>query len=256
MRAAEKRTRPLPARDPAGQLVLPFESARERLRRRVEPLLDPGMVLVDNSNGVNLFSFQTVSGVTTLRVSDRLAEAPIEVLRAVVGWSRGGPGSRSAARAVRGFIAQLPHRPGRSRSPRLDPRGVAHDLSAQLDRVRHEHFAGADLEIRAIGWGVARRQTRRRSGSIRLASFQETTRAIRVHPALDVDAVPGWVLEFLLFHELLHADMGHQKSVAGHHRYHTPEFRRRERAHPDHDRFLIWQNGPLQGVLVRWDRRR
>lgn len=255
MRPAEKRSlanRKLRAE----QLTLPFDSPRERLRRRLRPLLDAGMVLVDNSNGVNLFSFQTARGITTLRVSDRLAEAPIEVLRDVVGWARGGSAARAAAANVRAYISRLPHRPSRRRTPKLVARGDAHDLAALVEKVSRAHFRGVELKIRAVGWGVGRRHPNRKSGSVRLASFQETTRTVRVHPALDHELVPSWVIEFLLFHELLHAEMGHQKDAAGHHRYHTPEFRRREQRHPDHDRFLVWQNGPLQTVLTRWDRRR
>jgi hypothetical protein len=253
MRPAEKRS--LPTRR-GEQLTLPFDSPRERLRRRLRPLLDGGMVLVDNSNGVNLFSFQTAAGITTLRVSDRLAEAPIEVLRDVVAWARGGPGARRAAQHVRTFISRLPHRPSRRRAPKLVARGEVHDLSVLLAKVSRTQFRNVELKIRAVGWGAGRRHPERRSGSIRLASFQETTRTVRVHPALDQELVPSWVIEFLLFHELLHAEIGHQKDAAGHHRYHTPEFRRRERRHPDHDRFLAWQNGPLQSVLARWDRHR
>ncbi len=255
MRVAEKRTL-APRKARIEQLPLPFDSPRERLRRRLRPLLDDGMVLVDNSNGVNLFSFERLAGLTTLRVSDRLASAPIDVLRDVVAWARGGSGAMRAAKEVRSYIARLPHEPSQRRPPRLVARGEVHDLSVLMARVSRAHFRHVDLRIRAVGWGAGRRHPNRRSGSVRLASYQEATRTVRIHPALDVDLVPTWVIEFLLFHELLHAELGHDKDAAGHLRYHTPEFRRRERLHPDHDRFLAWQNGPLQVTLSRWDRRR
>ena len=63
MRVAEKRTL-APRKARVEQLPLPFDSPRERLRRRLRPLLDDGMVLVDNSNGVNLFSFERLAGPT------------------------------------------------------------------------------------------------------------------------------------------------------------------------------------------------
>src|SRR5690606_27688329 len=51
--------------------------------------------------------------------------------------------------------------------------------------------------------------------------FRATDRVIQIHPVLNSPDMPLFALEFLVYHELLHADMPEAQ--------HNREFRRRER---------------------------
>ena len=65
---------------------------------------------------------------------------------------------------------------------------------------------------------------------------------------LDDPAVPRYVVEAVVYHELLHADM--PPEVRGGKRYfHTPEFRRRERLYRNLGRAERWIGEHLSELL-------
>ena len=51
---------------------------------------------------------------------------------------------------------------------------------------------------------------------------------VQLNRSLDDPRVPGFVIDFVMYHELLHKQLGYTM-VGGRRRVHTPEFRRRER---------------------------
>ncbi len=103
--------------------------------------------------------------------------------------------------------------------------GAVHDLDAAFRRVNAAHFDGR-LERPALRWGA--NTTRRTWGSYRFSEDRLT-----LSPALDSEDVPEWVVDFIVFHELLHKE--HGVTAKGTRRYaHTRAFRAAERAHPSY----------------------
>ena len=131
------------------------------------------------------------------------------------------------------------------------PRGRVHDLQAILDRLNAEHFGGS-VEVR-IGWGRSGALPGR--SSIRAGVYLHAARAIRIHPALDREEVPEFYVASVVFHEMLHQVVPAVERN-GRRVVHGAEFRRRERAYPDHERARLWEerhlslllSPPLQGV--------
>lgn len=73
-------------------------------------------------------------------------------------------------------------------------------LTALYDSVNATYFEGrATLPIR---WG--RRSFRFPSRSIRLGSYNLKTSEIRIHPLLDHPDIPTYVVEYIIYHEILH----------------------------------------------------
>lgn len=123
--------------------------------------------------------------------------------------------------------------------PATSALGAAHDLDASFQRVNAAHFGGA-LERPALRWGAL--TTRRTWGSYRFSEDRLT-----ISPALDSADVPSWVLDFVVFHELLHKALG--LTAKGNRRYaHTAAFRATERAHPRYRE--------AEEFLKGWSRRR
>lgn len=138
--------------------------------------------------------------------------------------------------------------PAPPRRTRIRPRGRCSDLSRIAEELNRRFFGG-ELTAR-ITWG--RRRPRRRSRrrrtrrvSMQLGSYHPDQDLVRVHPALDQPWVPRYVLEAVIYHELLHAALPPVERN-GRRRIHTPEFRRRERLYPHLDRAQHWveQNLP------------
>ena len=100
--------------------------------------------------------------------------------------------------------------------------GSHHDLSDSLQRLYDQGLiCDADIDNSYLSW--ARNPTYNRLG------FCNTMfRVIGISPIMDHPDVPGYVIDFVLYHECLHLRHGW---VQGN-RVHTKEFRRLERLHP------------------------
>jgi hypothetical protein len=99
-------------------------------------------------------------------------------------------------------------------------RGRYHDLKAAFQQVNHRYFKNQMSPPRLV-WG--QRLSRRKLGH-----YQPATDTVSVSRTLDSPDVPDFVVEFIVYHELLHKQLGIQ--VSGGRRYsHTPAFKQAER---------------------------
>jgi len=105
----------------------------------------------------------------------------------------------------------------------LPPKGRHHDLEKILSKVRNIQFQGMK-ELPDIAWS-------KRAARKRYAHYDSLYNIIVISRILDSLKVPSYVLEFIIFHELLHVKMGIGK-VKSKRRIHTPLFRKLERGHP------------------------
>ena len=151
------------------------------------------------------------------------------------------PGSRAAGPALNAFINANEHlvRERKPRPARIRTAGEHHDLQHLYDEVNAEHF---ENRVDApITWGK-RPSKRKRRRSIRFGSYSLTEHLIRIHPNLDETFVPRYFVRYIVFHEMLHANLGFQRSPGGRTQMHTPEFNRLERLYPDYERAVEWHN--------------
>jgi hypothetical protein len=128
--------------------------------------------------------------------------------------------------------------------------GRYHDLDAILAELCQRYFPNC-AEVR-IGWG--RWSGRARPRSIRFGTYRPDSQAIRIHPALDQAFVPGYFVEFIVYHELLHHVIPPRR-VNGRYQIHSPEFHRRERAFLAYAEAIAWRQQHLRRLL-RSHRRR
>ncbi len=159
----------------------------------------------------------------------------------LVGFVRGDARARERVRAFitdhRGVIDH-----SRTQSE-LETAGAHHDLMAHFEAAS-ALLIGADLEGVVIGWGRRGKGTK----SIRLGSYDFEQKLVRIHPALDQPWVPGYFVEFVVYHELVHAVVG-ARVVAGRREVHTKEFRDLERLHPRYEDATEWERANLKRVL-------
>jgi hypothetical protein len=101
--------------------------------------------------------------------------------------------------------------------------GRCWDLESLFGRVNRRYF-GSAIERPHLKW--SRQKTYRKFGH-----YNFETDTVLISRSLDDPEVPAYVLEYLMFHELLHKQLGiHQK---GDRQYaHTPEFKAREKTFP------------------------
>ena len=245
-----------------GQLELSFDAreapreeriaAAERLADEVAARFGHPVRLVVHDNRHTMVSFRREGGRVQLRVHHLFLGCTPEVVDALADFARPGrrDGRRSATRRIDDWVRSHKDRIAPPRTHRLDGRGRVHDLQAILDRLNADHFDGA-VEAR-IGWGKSGALPGRRS--IRTGVYLHAARAIRIHPALDREEVPEFYVAAVVFHEMLHqvvppSERGGRRTI------HGREFRRRERAYPDHARAEAWEKANVHLLLAAPRRR-
>lgn len=179
------------------------------------------------------------------QLSDLLEEAPPLVLEAIaeilITRLFGMRTSREADECYKAWAASQPVvrrteeiRRLRGRKRLLPPQGSCFNLKAVFDDLNHRFFGGELGGVR-IGWSPNRSRTM-------LGHYDSSHRTITVTRWLDGRRVPRYVVEYLVFHEMLHARFpvehrNHRRVV------HSKAFREAEREFPDYNRAIRWLRG-------------
>jgi hypothetical protein len=188
-----------------------------------------------------------------LRIHHSFTHAPEAVLQAVAAFvesKRGSDRAREALIVIREHFSA--HRTtARSRRLVLRPEGTILDLRAVFADLNQRYFAGhlaVDVSWGRDSVGVARRCGRSGKSILQLGSYSFEDHLIRIHRLLDDPDVPRYVVEAVVYHEMLHADMPPEVR-AGRRLFHTPEFRRRERLYRNLWRAERWIAENLPALL-------
>lgn len=224
----------------------------ETLRRRLQGLFGRELRLVLTRNRSRIASVSEKRGVFELRLHRAFLHAGAPTLQAVATFFSEPPGAnrRAALALLREHFQR--HAPESSKAPPRRPRGRHHDLESLRDRINADYFSDG-LSVH-ITWGQNAPGRKRRRGagfSIRLGSYDESTRLVRIHPVLDRHEVPGYVVAAVVYHEMLHAAVPPVKAAGGRRRVHTAEFRRRELLFAEHERAEAWLSRNA-ARLARW----
>lgn len=111
------------------------------------------------------------------------------------------------------------------------PRGEVYDLVESFDRLNDRYFSGR-LERPLLSWSA--RITRRVLGH-----HDHVHRTIVISRALDSSRIPLFVLEYVLYHEMLHVKHP-RRVVSGRTVYHGRSFREDERRFERFEEALKW----------------
>lgn len=181
-----------------------------------------------------------------IRLHHMFLEPPAAVLKAVVKLARGHADDGAPRETLQSYIRENRERIRfRPDDDELKPKGEHFDLGRLLKRAR-SLLDASELDDIAITWG----RDGRGSKTIRFGSFDFDQQLIRVHPALDEEWVPRYFVEFIIYHELLHAVCPPEQEHQGR-RIHTDEFERLEREFPRYEDAVEWESEHLHRFLNR-----
>ena len=128
----------------------------------------------------------------------------------------------------------------------LETEGRYFDLRGLFNKLNARHF-GSRLRGYKVVWGRKRRE--RPKEYFIFGTIQEEDRVIRINPWLDQRFVPLWFLEYILYHEMLHAVVPDKERGDGRRCVHTDEFNRREREFRFYKRARRWEEENLARFL-------
>lgn len=120
------------------------------------------------------------------------------------------------------------------------------DLRAIFDRMNERYFRNR-LRGYTIAWGQRRRA--KPKNSIVFGTIQEADRMIRIHPLLDRQFVPHWYVEYVVFHEMLHAVVPDRCDSAGRRIVHHDGFLKKEQRFRHYKRSIEWEQENLGRFL-------
>jgi hypothetical protein len=171
------------------------------------------------------------------RLSDVLQDAPLLVLEALAEILLCKVYRRRASREARECYLAYVLSPGmrqridqarRQRGTKrlLPARGCWHDLEEIFGRLNQQLFNG-ELSVTRLGWSLQNSRTT-------LGHYDAGHGMIVINQALDSPRAPAHLIEYLVFHEMLHMRFpverdGHRRVV------HSREFREAEKKFPHHE---------------------
>ena len=219
------------------QLGLPFQSYEgpDAIRATLERVYGRALSLVLTENVRSLLSLRPGrEGVPEVRLHRMFLTAPSEVIEEVGQYIKYRKGRTPLFwRFVKGNEHLIGH-PAPKRTA-MRPEGRHHDLSEMFDAINAEMFDGRLRCGVTWGHGVKGRVRRRTLGS-----YSPATNSIRINSILDRRDVPSYYVGYVLYHEMLHADMGIGE-LGGRRVIHPREFRERERQYPHHARAVAYE---------------
>ncbi|HBG47722.1 MAG TPA: hypothetical protein DDW94_12160 [Deltaproteobacteria bacterium] len=203
------------------QLPIPFTQDLSHVRELIERASGRAVSITVTDNSTRMVSAKGGQGEVALRLHRIFLSAPKEVLGEL---GRFIAGSRIKTPLVNRFIRDKRlELQGKPRNERLRPSGRCHDLAEIFGAVNREYFSGSIAA--SITW------SRRQPGRVRrrtLGSYSFASRTVRVSAILDSPAVPRFFVEFIVYHEMLHAHLGMERK-GERMSVHSREFRRKEK---------------------------
>jgi hypothetical protein len=185
-------------------------------------------------------------GRLTIRVSDIFTDAPTEVYHALALILLAKLYRKKIDTAhqntYRSFILQsdIQERARAIRTERCrvttgrGSRGRHVDLEELFDKLNAHYFAGA-LDKPRLSWSA-------RKSRFVLGRYDATHRTIFLSRLFDAPSIPPYVIEYVMFHEMLHVK--HQSRVRDSRVIvHTPEFKTEERSFPHYQEAKLWLKG-------------
>ncbi len=218
------------------QLDLLFESDETPLRSYLEEATGKPVLLTITDNSTSILSARNRQGALIIRLHRIFLSADIDVMDEMARYLRG---KKKQTPLIRKFIKHNSHhiRKSSPRKVRVRHQGRHYNLIDAFNSVNKEYF---DNRVSAaITWGS--KGPRRAAARRTLGSYSSDAHIIRINPLLDSRKVPRYFLDLIVYHEMLHADMGIETNGTRR-TIHSKEFKRREKMFKHYDRAIAWEN--------------
>lgn len=196
------------------------------------------LTLIWNQNLRSYLSFRKDKKGILLRIHRLFEKADRSILDALIVYICHDD---KAARAVVRKHAHEYYSCATIRQAPLETRGKVYDLQVFYDRVKTQFFPPSFDAV--IGW--SRAPQRKKYRHITFGTYDRHRHRILIHPLLDQAGVPEYFIEFVVYHEMLHAVVPAQIDTAGRCRSHSRQFRLREQMFPFYVEAKKWERQSL-----------
>jgi predicted metal-dependent hydrolase len=219
------------------QLSLPFLPTFDEisLKEYFQKTTSKTIHLTLTSNTVSMLSIREKESAVLIRLHSMFLNAGSDVLDEIGAFINR---KRRPTPRIKEFIHQNKARieERQMRDVHSKPQGRYYNLSDMFEELNREYFSNSVSS--AITWGNKSQQRTVRKR--RLGSYQRDRDIIRINHVLDSKRVPRYFVEFIVYHEMLHAALA-LESGNTRQRVHSLEFKRRERLFKNYALALQWE---------------
>ncbi len=223
------------------QLTLLFHRNSDTIRDYLKGATGKSITLIITDNTVSMLSVRHKKRNTILvRLHWMFLHADSDVIREIAAFIKN---TKIKTPSITKFIQENRKciRQGSGKPISTNAQGKYHNLSEIFYFLNTKYF---DDRIKAvITWGKRRRRWYK--GKRTLGSYDQSSNVIRINPVLDQKSVPKYFVEFIVYHEMIHADMDSKKDKRRD-IIHTTEFKRREKLYKHYDKAILWEKRRLR----------
>ena len=219
------------------QHPLPFvlQNNETYLKNYFQKRCNKPIILILTDNATSMISIRGKKDAISLRLHRIFLSADERVLDEVAEFIKGKDGKRPAIKAfIRNNRSCLKDSPPRTVT--INPYGRFYNLTDIFNSLNREYFD--DRVASLVTWG--KRSSRYAVRKRTLGSYQKKTNTIRINPILDRKKVPRYVIEFVVYHEMLHAVID-TVVKNGRRSIHSKEFNNREHEYSNYDKAIEWE---------------
>jgi predicted metal-dependent hydrolase len=219
------------------QHPLPFvlQNNETYLKNYFQKRCNKPIILILTDNATSMISVRGKKDAISLRLHRIFLSADERVLDEVAEFIKGKGGKRPAIKAfIRNNRSCLKDSPPRTVT--INPYGRFYNLTDIFNSLNREYFD--DRVASLVTWG--KRSSRYAVRKRTLGSYQKKTNTIRINPILDRKKVPRYVIEFVVYHEMLHAVID-TVVKNGRRSIHSKEFNNREHEYSNYDKAIEWE---------------
>ncbi|OGW38387.1 MAG: hypothetical protein A2Y97_08095 [Nitrospirae bacterium RBG_13_39_12] len=218
------------------QLGLFSENNKDSLRHFIENATGKNVSLTITDNTTSILSVKGRGKKFFVRLHWMFMHAGDDVLEEVTEFIKKRKGRTPL---ITTFIKEneryLRNKPYRTASTGIT-QGRYHNLREIFVSLNNKYFGG---KISApIAWG--KKSYRWTVKNRTLGSYSRSNNTIRINPVLDKKNVPHYFVKFVVYHEMLHADL-HKEDKNRKRSIHSSEFKRRERLFEKYEKAVSWE---------------
>lgn len=213
---------------------------RRYLKKHTEKKVS--LTLTDDKKAIMKASYSE-KGRVNLTLHGMFLDAPSNVLRALARFLK-KPDPKMKKNVSKLFFKSgldITKKAKLKKPALLKHQGKCFNLKDIYDKINQKYFKS---KVKAfITWG--NEDSRKRSCSINFGSYNWDSRIIRVHKALDRYPVPRYFIEYIIYHEMLHVDIGLKRDGNGKRRAHNRDFKKREKDFLHYKKAVEWEKKNL-----------
>lgn len=175
-----------------------------------------------------------------IEINSILTDVPDEIIEAITNFIRGN-NKKSSRTIILRYVRKVLSEKVQTRKMNMSAVGSVYNLNDIFEKLNSKYFNG--LISSRITFGKNYRSIKKRS--IVFGTYDPQKNIIRINRALDNAIIPEFFVEYIVFHEMLHACM-YFSGISAVSMGHSRKFRSKEKIYPFLEKAKKWKKENLK----------